>query len=374
MRFAVVLCAFTIACGTQVPAVPASGHLFVSQAGSSTLVAVDEDSGQLDARIEVGFLPHNLVVTPDGKTLYAVLVGSQAIAEIDTATYQLRRTFLTEPVPATRDDGTVIQPHVDQNAFAHTTCYDCHRPDGALPKYAGDRPFGLLLSGDARHLFVSHITSSNVTVLDTATGAIERTVHLAPAGTATEAVALAQLGDEIWVALRPRQPSTLAGTLRRLDAASLTPLGDIPTGSDTGSLLSLPTRARVLASNFETDTVTEHDASGDARPLTAAPGPLGLVALPDGKQILSLDYYSNAVSFLDLESGTSQTLPLALGQTPYVNPTQAALSASGKSAWIVSSGTDGHLLQLDLASRRIVRDVPIDGLSFGVAFVPAVPR
>jgi hypothetical protein len=57
-----------------------------------------------------------------------------------------------------------------------------------------------------------------------------------------------------------------------------------------------------------------------------------------------------------------------------VNPTQAALSGDQRSAWIVSSGTDGHLLQLDLASRSIVRDVPIDGLSFGVAFVPAAPR
>jgi DNA-binding beta-propeller fold protein YncE len=366
------LCA--LACGPASGGGPsAAGTMFVSQAGSSTVVAIDAVTAAPQARIDVGFLPHNLVPSLDGKTLYAVVVGSQTIAEIDTATRQLRRTFLTGPVPTSRDDGTVIQEHLDQDASAHTTCYDCHRPGGALPKYVGDRPFGLVLAAGGRQLVVCHILTRDVTVLDAATGTIVRTVRLDPSGEAREAVALAALEDALWVALRPRQPSTLPGALRRLDATTLAPLGESPSGSDTGSLLALPERASVLASNFETDTVTEHDESGGSRAIRAAPGPLGMLSLPDGR-VLALDYYSNAISFLDLDGNRSETLPLALGSTPFVNPTQAALSGDQRSAWIVSSGTDGHLLQLDLASRSIVRDVPIDGLSFGVAFVPAAPR
>src|SRR6185369_6506867 len=125
-------------------------------------------------------------------------------------------------------------------------------------------------------------------------------------------------------------------------------------------------------SNFETDTVTMHDAgTGAAVPFVVAPGPLGLLALGAGS-VLAVDYYSNAVSFLDLDAGTAQTLPLEHDGLPYANPTNAALASDRQSAWIVSSGTDGHLLELDLASRRIVRDVSIDGLSFGVAVVPDV--
>jgi DNA-binding beta-propeller fold protein YncE len=101
----------------------------------------------------------------------------------------------------------------------------------------------------------------------------------------------------------------------------------------------------------------------------AAPGPLGLTALRAGG-VLALDYYSNAVSLLDPAARTSRTVPLARGGVPFVNPTNAALSSDGRSAWIVSSGTDGHLLHLDLASMEIVRDVPIEGLSFGIAVVP----
>ena len=334
------------------------------------MALLDGATGAVAARIEVGMLPHNLVLSPDGRVLYAVVVGSQAVAEIDVAEVRLRRTMLTSPVPDRREDGTIIQPHIDQAAFSHSTCYDCHRPDGAQPKYAGDRPFGLLLSPDGRHLYVSHLRSSRLAVLNLESGEIERSVVLEAAGTATEPVALAEMNDQIWVALRPHQPSTLPGALRRLDAPTLAPVGDdMPTGADPGALLALPDRARVLVSNFETDTVSEHDDAGAVVTLAAAPGPLGLLALPN-HQVLALDYYSNAVSFLDFDAGTTRTLPLEYHGAPYVNPTHAALASDGRSAWIVSSGTDGHLLEMNLTMQQIVRDVSIDGLSFGVAVVP----
>jgi DNA-binding beta-propeller fold protein YncE len=361
---------------SQQPA-PASlpERVFVSQAGSSTLLVVDAASGNTAARIEVGMLPHNLVLSPDHRSLYAALVGSQAIAEIDVATLSLRRTLLTAPVPELRADGSVIQEHFDQGAFAASSCYDCHRPGGAEPKYAGDRPFGLSLSADGRRLYVTHLRASRLTVLDLEAGQIESTISLAPAGSATEVVAIDRVGDEFWVALRPAQPSTDPGALRRLRADTLEPIADLPTGADPGALLALPERNRVLVSNFESNTVTMHAANDDDRStpfrFEAAPGPLGLLQL-DANSVLALDYYSNAVSFLDLDSASSQTLPLEHAGSPYANPTNAALSADAQSAWIVSSGTDGHLLQLDLPSRSIARDVSIDGLSFGVAVVPGI--
>jgi len=171
------------------------------------------------------------------------------------------------------------------------------------------------------------------------------------------------------VALRPPQPSVLPGAVRRLKVDTLAAVGDLATGADPGALLALPGRGRVLVSNFESNTVTMLDALGPPVRFEAAPGPLGLLALPAG-QVLAMDYYSNAVSFLDLDAGTAQTLALQHGGVPYANPTNAALSSDGRSAWIVSSGTEGHLLEVDLASRAIVRDLSIDGLSFGVAVVP----
>jgi DNA-binding beta-propeller fold protein YncE len=351
-------------------------RIFVSQAGSETVAVLDAGSGAVERRIVVGLLPHDLLLAADGRSLYAAVVGSQAIAEIDTASGTLRRTFLTAPVPSLRSDGSIIQAHLDGGALSgHTTCFDCHTgaPGGALPKYAGDRPFGMLLSADGTRLLVSHLRSSDIAVIDLASGAIERTVHLAPAGAATEAVALARVGGEVWVVLRAPQPSTEPGAVRRLAADTLEALGEGATGSDPSALLALPGRGTALVSDFESDTVTEWGADGPVRALVAAPGPLGLLPLPGGSRVLALDYYFNALSFLDLDRGTSETLPLQGPGGTYLNPTHAALSSDGRSAWLVSSGTEGHLLQLDLGSRRIVRDLPIEGLSFGVALVPGGP-
>ena len=375
-----VACVLLSACQSKVTTsdVAASTHdrVFVSQAGSSTLLVVDAASGKTAGRIEVGMLPHNIVVSPDGHTLYTALVGSQAIAEIDVATLSLRRTLLTAPVPERRADGTVIQPHFDEGAFSASSCFGCHFPGGAEPKYAGDRPFGLLLSPDGRRLYVTHLRASRLTVLDLDAGQIESTTSLMPAGAATEVVAIDRLGDEIWVALRAPQPSTEPGALRRLNAATLEPIADLPAGADSGALLALPERESILVSNFASNTVTMHGAETDDSPpfdFEAAPGPLGLLRL-DEKRVLALDYYSNAVSFLDLDTKSAQTQRLEKENEglPYANPTNAALASNGQSAWLVSSGTDGHLLELDLASKAVVRDVGIDGLSFGVAVVPEV--
>jgi streptogramin lyase len=280
-----------------------------------------------------------------------------------------------------RPNGTLITEHVERGAFSHTTCYDCHRPGGANPVYAGERPFGLLLSPDGSRLTVSHLHSSDLAVLDLASGQIEQTVHLAPAGAATEAVALAPLDGELWVALRPAQPSTQPGALRRLDAATLAPLGaaDIATGADPAALLALPDRHSVLVSNFESDSITEYSGTGSPGATAirhgAAPGPLGITQLPSG-ELLALDYYSNAVSFVDLVAGTSRTIHPARGNAPYANPTHAAVSSDGRSVWVVSGSTDGHLLQIDLtsnlASSQVLRDIPIDGLSFDIALISAV--
>jgi streptogramin lyase len=373
-----LLCATLSACqskGTTDGTGATQDRVFVSQAGSSTLLVVDAASGKTAARIEVGMLPHNIVVSPDGRTLYTAVVGSQAIAEIDVATLSLRRTLLTAPVPERRADGSIIQPHFDQDAFSASSCFGCHHAGGAEPKYAGDRPFGLLLSPDGRRLYVTHLRASRLTVLDLEAGQIESSTSLSRAGAASEVVAIDRLGDEIWVALRAPQPSTEPGALRRLNAATLEPVADLPAGADPGALLALPEHNSVLVSNFASNSVTMHraddDGAGAPFDFEASPGPLGLLRL-DANRVLSLDYYSNAVSFLDIEAKSAQTLPLEHDGLPYANPTNAALSSDGQSAWLVSSGTDGHLLSLDISSERIVRDVGIDGLSFGVAVVPGI--
>ncbi len=381
MRRGLAIIAIAAACAKG----PPSDRIFVSQAGSRTVAIFDGSTGTIERRLEVGLLPHGLLRSHDGRTIFVALTGSQSVAEIDVGSGTVRRSYLTGPVPARKADGSINQAHVDKGAFSgHLSCSDCHHgaPGGALPMYVGARPFGMLLSPDGRRLLVSHLRPTepdrlglepgSLAVIELATGTVERTVALGPAGAATEAVALAQVGSETWVVLRAPQPSVEPGVLRRLDPVTLAGLGDSPTGSDPVALLPLPARGTALVSNFETDTVSERRASDGAvvRDLVAAPGPLGLALLPGGRQVLALDYYFNSLSFLDLDGGPTSTIPLGAAASPYPNPTHAAIASDGESAWVVSGGTEGRLLQLQLASRTIIREVAIDGLSFDVAVAP----
>ncbi|PZA07320.1 hypothetical protein DNA98_08980 [Meiothermus sp. Pnk-1] len=340
--------------------------MLVSQAGSSTIAVVDPVQGRTLKRITVGGLPHRMLLNPDGSKVYVVLVGSQAVAEVDVQRLEVSRTFLTAPVPDKRADGSVIQAHFDQDAFSKTTCFACHNPGGAKPFIVGERPVGIALSSDASKLFVSHIRQGRLSEIDLKDGAVVRLQDLPPTGAANEAADVARVGSRLVVALRPRHPSTEASAVRWLDEQTWQTLAEAPSGSDPAFVLPLENSA--LVSNFESNTLSLHAPGTPPKSFTVTPGPLGMLRVGEGL-ILSLNYYSNAVSLLDLETGQSENHRLELAGKTFVNPTHAALSPDGRLAYIVSSGTEGHLLVFDLKSSSVLKAIPIDGLSFDVVVV-----
>ncbi|GIW34854.1 YncE family protein [Meiothermus sp.] len=353
-----------VACSS--PPLARPHYVLVSQAGSSTVAVIDPTQGKTIQHITVGGLPHRMILSPDGRKVYVVLVGSQAVAEVDVRSLAVTRTFLTAPVPERRADGTLIQAHFDQGAFTHTTCFACHNPGGAKPFIVGARPVGIALSSDASRLFISHIRQGLLSEISLRDGAVVRSASLPPSGSANEAADVARVGSKLVVALRPRQPSTEASAVRWLDEQNWQPLAEAPTGSDPAFVL--PLKEGALVSNFESNTLSLHVPGAAPQRFTVTPGPLGMLRVGEG-QVLSLNYYSNAVSLLDLETGQSENHRLELAGTTFVNPTHAALSPDGRLAYIVSSGTEGRLLVFDLKSARVLRAIPIDGLSFDVVVV-----
>jgi DNA-binding beta-propeller fold protein YncE len=282
----------------------------------------------------------------------------------------VRRTLLTAPVPATRDDGTTIQGHIDEHASEQSSCFACHHPSGIKPFIVGERPVGIALSEDESRLYISHIRGPRLSVVDLARGTMETTLILAPTGSAVEAADLARIGHVLAVAMRPRQPSTDGGVVRFLDIDTFEVLREVPTGSDPASMLGLEDRASVLVSNFESNTATEIPVAAAPRAFVVTPGPLGSSLLAEQSRALTLDYYSNAASIVDLGNGRVDTFSLTLGDDTFVNPTHAAVSPDGQEAYVVSSGTDGHLLALDLATHKVRAAFPIDGLSFDAVVIP----
>ncbi len=351
----------------------ATTELYISQPATQSVIRINAADGKVLKETLVGMLPHNLQLSRDGRRLYVVLVGSQAVAEVDTAAGVVLRTFLTEPVPRVRADHSVIQGHIDRDAFSHTTCYDCHRggAGGVAPAVVGSRPFGIAFSKDGKTLYVCNGRSGNLAVIDAATGALKSLVPLPPSGAAREPTDIALLDDKLFITLRPPLPSASPGVVRWLDAVSLAVLSETPTGANAGVILADVNRRQIYVSNSETNTISRFDAKG--APLgrvTVGDGPFGLRVLPDRNRMIVANYYANSISLIDLRDSQTQTIPLAVDGKPYVNPTHVALDAGRRTAYVVSSGTVGHLLTFDLESRRFTSATKIGGLPFAVVTVP----
>lgn len=342
---------------------------FVSQTGSANVAVIDLATGAVEKHIPTGFIPHNLVLSPDGAKLYVAAAGSQSVAQIDVARAELTATWLTSPVPETRADGSVIQAHFDQDAFARGACQSCHRDAGVKPRYVGNRPVALRLSDDGARLYVCEINSGDVVVLDTASGERLASVNVA-AGALKEPAAIALMGGALYVTVRATQPTKLPGLLRKLDPETLDVLADIPIAStDPVELVTTPERDALLLTHFDSDQLSLVDAGGAARGVSVANGPLGITPL-SGRRALVLGYYSNAVSLVDLTAGAAETFALTLGDKPLVNPTHAAPSADPDIVWVVQSGTVSSLVALDTRLKKVTRSVPLDGLSYDVVVVP----
>jgi DNA-binding beta-propeller fold protein YncE len=358
-------------CGAAGCAPEGPQALLVSLPAADAVARVDPRTGALLGQTEVGMLPHHLLLAPGGTTAFVALTGSQAVAEVDLATGALLRTMLTAPLPLAREDGTPIAAHAREGAAAQTTCFACHgtRAGGARPAVVGSRPFGLALSADGSRLFVANIKGGALSRIRLSDGALEALLPLGPTGEAREPTALARLGDSLFVTLLPVLPSDAPAVVRRLSADGERVLGEVATGPNAGALRADPARGQVWVSNFETNTVTRLSAGGERLGvLEVGNGPLGAL-VADGGALLVANYYDNSLSRVDPEGGAVTTVPLALGDARFPNPTH--LARAGGALYALSSGTSGHLLTLDPATLAVTRAVKVGGLPFDLLAAPS---
>ena len=237
-----------------------SRELYVSMPAENAVIRVDPVGQRIVSRTTVGLLPHNFAFSADQRRLYVVLVGSQAVAELDSPSGALLRTILTEPVPSARADGTTIQEHIDQGAFSATTCFACHHggAGGAKTTVVGSRPFGIVLGPDEQTLYVTNIVSGNLSSIDLASGRSTVT-HLAATGDAQQPTAIALLGDDLFVTVLPVLPSFSPAVVRRLDRTTLATRAEAPTGSNSNALLADALHDELYVSNFESNTLSRFD-------------------------------------------------------------------------------------------------------------------
>jgi YVTN family beta-propeller protein len=133
--------------------------------GTGNVVAFDSTSGKMLGRIPVEMIPYDLVVTPDGKTLYVSNLASKSVSVIDTAAMKVTASIAVDSNPnqmVLSDDGLLYVACSNDNTVVVidtktrmaieriSTTLHAHAPEGATPNaLALDRANNLLYIANA---------------------------------------------------------------------------------------------------------------------------------------------------------------------------------------------------------------------------------
>jgi YVTN family beta-propeller protein len=157
---------------------PDGRAVFASSDGDSKVSVIDTDTDSVRATIEVGKSPHGLAITPDGRTVLAAVFGANGVVFIDTATGRvLGKAVVASPhnIAVTPDGRAAYVAAQGKGAFA-LVILDVRgmRETGRVP--LEKMPRALNISPDGTKLYFTMAGVDAVQVLDTVTNKITRQV------------------------------------------------------------------------------------------------------------------------------------------------------------------------------------------------------
>jgi len=311
----------------------AGARLLVVNKAEATVSVVDVRQGREVARVPTGTAPHEVAVSPDGRTAVVTNYGTGPAPGNTLTVIDLARL---EPV-ATIDLGTQRRPHgvtwlPDGRRVAVTTegsgtlsIVDVaeRRLTAAIPTGA-EVSHQVAVTPDGSRAFVANIGSGSVTVIDLAAAAVLRSV---PTGRGAEGVKVSPDGREVWVTNRA------ANTVSVLDAASLELLATLPSADFPIRVVFTPDGRRALVTHARSAELRVFDVASRSATATVpikAPviegrdqvlafegsaSPIGVLGDADGRHVYVAAASADAVAVVDLDMGAVVRL-VSVGREP----------------------------------------------------------
>src|SRR5262249_37562012 len=131
------------------------------------VLPIDFATGHAHPAITTGVLPHNLLLSRDGRTLYVTNVGSQSVGGVDVASEEKVKDILGGEVPDNPYHRTLGMEKVRRA----NSCAECHQANAV-----GTLPNALAWDGDGRYLLVNESLKRCVTWLDPVAGKTVRSI------------------------------------------------------------------------------------------------------------------------------------------------------------------------------------------------------
>jgi len=221
----------------------------------NTISVIDLDRRAVRDTFDLGAYtkPHGLWVSQDGKLLWATCEGSQAVLELDAAS------------------GEVLKSWKTGQEISHM----------------------LVPTPDERKLYIANIRSGSVTIIERATDR----VHSLPTGEGAEGIDVTPDGREVWVTNRGAQTVAVISTADDSIVTRFESGGQMPI-----RVKFTPDGREAWISNARSNTVSVFDALRRELLATIEVGavPIGIQMTPDGKRAFIANTNDDQVTLLSI--------------------------------------------------------------------------
>ena len=310
-------------------AAPAGAQtLIVGNKGEDSVSFVDLKSGAVRAKVPTASMPHEVAVSPDGRRAAVVAYGGNTIDVFDIA--QARRIERIDLGANRRPHGLVWLR--DGRLIATTEGSDTLTVVLAKARGARDRVYAIPTGQKGSHMvavhrgdtaYVANMGSATIGVIDLDGRTPTRNI---PAGTEPEGVALSPDGSRLWVADRR------ADALRVFDTATLKPLATLRTGAF----------------------------------------PIRVALSPDGRTAVTSNHRAGTLSLFDARA-LRPTRTIRVSGDPAALQVTILFSADGRRLYVAETGRD-RVAEVDVASGRVLRQLPAGRMGDGLAISPVMTR
>jgi YVTN family beta-propeller protein len=286
--------------------------LVVLNKSEHTASLIDPASGKTMAKLPVGRGPHEVIVSPDGRTAYVSNFGRYGICPPgDTMCKTPGKTITVldlaeRRVKATYDYGTNTGQHGSEISrdgklvwVTSETPQSLLEIDAATGRIVNqwmtkqERSHLVVVTPDEKKFYVTNTVSGSVSVIDRTTGALK----VLPIGPGAEAITVSPDGREVWVGMPKDNKLAIISTAKDAVVETIESGGKQPQ-----RVRFTPDGNEVWVSHVASDTLTVIDAK--SRKIVANVGvgkrPQGIVFSPDGRRGYFALSGSNQVAVIDV--------------------------------------------------------------------------
>ena len=276
--------------------------LLIGNKGEDTLSFVDLSTGQELGRQPTGKAPHEIAISPDGKTAAVVAYGGRTIELFDVASRAKLKTIDLSPNEGPHGivwlkDGRIVAT-TERSKSVAIVDPTAGTVVASIPTDQ-EATHMVAVTSDGRMAFTANIRSGTVSVVDLNQGRKLRDIAV---GGEPEGIALSKEEQVLWVA------DLKGARVQAFDAESLEKIGEVATGPVPIRVAASPDGRWIVTSNVGDGSLTLIDAEtrtkvGDvALAGSQEAGQVTILFAPDGK-LYAAETGKNTVAEVDLATG-----------------------------------------------------------------------